>query len=202
MDFSEAERNGFINGFISFWLGRDDNDRSESDLHEAARRVLRGCKEHFRAGVTRLSRINGVIPPARRDVFVKRALELVATPTQEEFLEYARLIIRDFPETATWLAWWLRPAHASMLFESQKLMDPMIWDSIPDTTNAEEAMNWKLYSAAGRDHDFFNGLHGLYAVAVYYANLYNAYDRKLFIILLFMLVIYLNRRCSYPLRRS
>jgi hypothetical protein len=181
MDFSEAERNGFINGFTSFWLGREDDDRSESDLREAARRVLRGCKEHFRAGVTRLSRINGVIPPATREIFVSRALELVSTPTSEEFLEYARLIIRDFPETATWLAWWLRPAHASMLFESQKVMDPKIWESIPDTTNAEEAMNWKLYSAAGRNHDFFNGLNGLYAVGVYYTNLYSAHTRKLLI---------------------
>ena len=181
MDFSEAERNGFINAFISFWLGWADDNRSESDLREAAQRVLRGCKEHFRAGVTRLSRINGVIPPARREIFVERALALVTAPTHVEFLEYARLIIRDFPETATWLAWWLRPAHASMLFESQKVMDPKIWNAIPDTTNAEEAMHWKLYSAAGRNHDFFNGLNGLYAVAVYYGNLYNAYDRELFI---------------------
>ena len=96
-----------------------------------------------------------------------------------QFVEYARLIIRDFPATATWLAWWLRPAHATMLFESRKTMDAQIWESIPDTNNAEEAMHWKLYSAAGKKHLFLNGLNALYAVAVYYARLFNANNRML-----------------------
>ena len=81
-------------------------------------------------------------------------------------MEYAHLISRDFPETATWLTWWLCLAHASMLFESQ--------------------------NAAGRNHDFFNGLNGLYAVAVYYGNPYNTYDRKL-LITSESLVMLLNR---------
>jgi hypothetical protein len=68
MDFSEVEWNGFINGFISFWQGWDDDVRNEIDLCEAAKQVLRGCKKHFHAGVTRLSRINGVILPATRDI--------------------------------------------------------------------------------------------------------------------------------------
>jgi hypothetical protein len=174
MDFSDAERNGFINAFISFWLRRSDNNRTEDDLRKDAQHILRGCKEHFRSGVTRLSRINGVIPSAHREIFVQRALALVSVPTHVEFLDYARLIIRDFPETATWLAWWLRPGHATMLFESQKTMEARIWESIPETTNAEEAMHWKLYSAAGRKHSFFEGLNALYAVAVYYARLFNA----------------------------
>jgi hypothetical protein len=178
MDFSEAEQNGFINAFVSFWLGKTEDDRRESDLREAARKVLRGCKEHFHAGVTYLSRINSVIPPEMQGIFVDRAQALVTAPTHVAFTEYARLIIRDFPETASWLAWWLCPAHASMLFESQKLMHPTIWQSIPETTNAEEVMHWKLYSATGHDHDFFNGLYSLYAVAVYYGNLYNAHDRR------------------------
>jgi hypothetical protein len=61
-----------------------------------------------------------------------------------------------------------------MIFESQKLMDASIWDAIPDTTNAEEAMHWKLYAAARRKHSFFEGLKALYAIAVYYARLFNA----------------------------
>jgi len=179
MDFSDAERNAFINAFISFWIRRPDDNRNEDDLRKNAQHILRGCKEHFRSGVTRLSRINGIIPPEHREIFIQRASALVSVPTHMEFVEYARLIIRDFPATATWLAWWLRPAHATMLFESQKTMDAQIWDSIPDTNNAEEAMHWKLYSAAGKKHLFFNGLNALYAVAVYYARLFNANNSKL-----------------------
>jgi hypothetical protein len=62
MDFSDAEYNGFIDAFISFWIQRLDDNRNEDDLRKNAQHILRGCKEHFRSGVTRLSRINGVIP--------------------------------------------------------------------------------------------------------------------------------------------
>ena len=62
MDFSEAERGGFIEAFVSFWNRRQDNDRTDHQLRHDAGRILRGCKEHFRSGVTRISRIGGVIP--------------------------------------------------------------------------------------------------------------------------------------------
>ncbi|KAF8059495.1 hypothetical protein FPV67DRAFT_1362049, partial [Lyophyllum atratum] len=53
-------------------------------------------------------------------------------------------------------------------------MDPDVWNSIPETTNAEEAMHWKLYRACGRDHSFMEGLASLYSVADYYERLYHA----------------------------
>jgi hypothetical protein len=165
MDFSEAERGGFIEAFISFLSRRYDNKRTDAQLRVDAGRILRGCKEHFRSGVTRISRIGGVIPVEERDTFIKQTMGLLSSPTNKEFLVQARQIVCDFPKTATWLEWWLRPAHASILFESQRVMDIAIWDSIPDSTNAEEAMHWKLYSAAGRNHNFFEGLRSLYAVA-------------------------------------
>jgi hypothetical protein len=174
MDFSEAERGGFIEAFISFWNRRDNNKRSDVQLRHDASRVLRGCKEHFRSGVTRISRIGGVIPVEQRDVFVEQTVRLVSSPTDEEFIQQARQIIRDFPKTASWLEWWLRPAHASMLFESQRVMDIAIWDTIPESTNAEEAMHWKLYCAAGKNHNFFEGLRSLHAVAMHYEKLYQA----------------------------
>jgi hypothetical protein len=88
-----------------------------------AQKLLRGCKEHFRAGVTRISRINAVVPPEKSEVFVQRALALVSASSHDEFVERAQLIVQDYPRTLSWLAWWLRPAHASMLFESQRIMD-------------------------------------------------------------------------------
>ncbi|KAF8066481.1 hypothetical protein FPV67DRAFT_1417206 [Lyophyllum atratum] len=73
MDFSEAERKGFTLAFIAFWIARPEDSRSHGELEEAAGRLLRGCREHFRAGVTRVSRISGAVPPQMVDVFVSRA---------------------------------------------------------------------------------------------------------------------------------
>ncbi|KAF9522542.1 hypothetical protein CPB83DRAFT_917241, partial [Crepidotus variabilis] len=77
MDFSEAERGGFIEGFVSFWLERSDNTRNERELLEAAALLLRGCREHFRAGVTRISRAGAIIPVPRQEEFVRRAVGLL-----------------------------------------------------------------------------------------------------------------------------
>ncbi|RPD52543.1 hypothetical protein L226DRAFT_433390, partial [Lentinus tigrinus ALCF2SS1-7] len=62
VDFSEAERNGFIDAFIEF-RQNEGTTRSVDDLRSSAQGLLRGCRQHFNSGVTRLSRIGGVIPP-------------------------------------------------------------------------------------------------------------------------------------------
>jgi hypothetical protein len=43
---------------------------------------------------------------------------------------------------------------------------------MPETTNAEEAMNFKIYAAVGQDHNLMDGLYSLLAVAEYYYLLY------------------------------
>lgn len=43
MDFSEAERLGFIAAFVDFWHHHPDDKRSTDDLCEAAQNMLRGC---------------------------------------------------------------------------------------------------------------------------------------------------------------
>jgi hypothetical protein len=37
---------------------------------------------------------------------------------------------------------------------------------MPNTTNAEEAMHWRFYSATGRDHSFMHGMKSLYKIAM------------------------------------
>ena len=55
--------------------------------------------------------------------FVEQAMGLLSCPTDTDFRKQAGEIIRKFPKTASWLEWWLWPAHASMLFVSQRVMD-------------------------------------------------------------------------------
>lgn len=186
MDFSEAERAGFTSAFVEFWTLRPDDARSHEELSAAAGKLLRGCQEHFRAAVTRVSRINGAVPPDMKEPFTKRALALLHCSNTDDFNLRANLIIRDFPPLKSWMEWWMRPAHASMLFESERQMDIKIWDSIPKTTNAEEAMHWKLYSGCGRDHGFMEGMHSLYKVAEYYQRLLEASLRELSVIQFFI----------------
>ncbi len=61
-----------------------------------------------------------------------------------------------------------------MIFKSQQIMDAEVWDSIPGSTNAEEAMHWKLYSGAGHNHDVIEGFEGLFSMADYYERLNDA----------------------------
>ncbi|KAJ3897067.1 hypothetical protein F5879DRAFT_780036, partial [Lentinula edodes] len=61
IDFSQAERHGFIQAFVAFWMQRHENTRSEDTLYSAAEVLLRGCEEHFRASVTRIKKIHGVV---------------------------------------------------------------------------------------------------------------------------------------------
>ena len=53
-------------------------------------------------------------------------------------------------------------------------MDIEIWDSIPKTTNAQEAMHWKLYCMCRYDHHFLEGMYALFGVAEYYKRLMDA----------------------------
>ena len=149
MNFSEGECSGFIDAFVQFWMMHTDNTWTARELNEAAKAILCGCEEHFRAAVTKVSRINGAVGPDKVAAFKARALGLLSVPGIEEFNKQANLIIRDFPKLKAWMEWWMRPSHATMLFSSQRLMEEHVVESIPNTTNAEEAMHWRFYSAAG-----------------------------------------------------
>lgn len=58
-----------------------------------------------------------------------------------------------------------------MLFESQRRMDAVLWNSLPNTTNAEEAMHFKIYSAVGRNHALMEGIFSLLAFVRHYDQL-------------------------------
>lgn len=165
IDFSEAERNGFISAFVEFWSTAVGNQRTQAQLIEAAKTVIRGCQQHFRASVTRLKRNTAVVPPKRATRFQQAMHKLLDIEMYADFLAAARAIMKEYPGVKGWLSWWMREAHASMLFRSQTHMDAVVWDRIPDSTNAEEAMHWKIYASIGKDHDLLPGVKSLYAFA-------------------------------------
>ncbi|KAJ7703657.1 hypothetical protein B0H17DRAFT_872502, partial [Mycena rosella] len=68
VDFSTAERNGFILAYVDFWLQHASNARSIDELCDAAPKLLKGCEQHFRNQITRVKKISGVVDPSKRDI--------------------------------------------------------------------------------------------------------------------------------------
>ncbi|ODQ53259.1 hypothetical protein SAICODRAFT_71244 [Saitoella complicata NRRL Y-17804] len=68
-----------------------------------------------------------------------------------------------------WLNWWIKPVHAKMLFRSYQTIHPNLLEGMPDTTNAEESLHWKIYLACGtvQSHrwEVLEGLSQLYRFA-------------------------------------
>ncbi|KAJ7190032.1 hypothetical protein GGX14DRAFT_328543, partial [Mycena pura] len=168
VDFSEAERKGFILAFVDFWMERAPDERSVQELLDTAPKLLKGCAQHFRNQITRVKKISGVVDPSQTDIFENYAKRLLKCNNIEEFTADANEFIRAFPKAETWIRWWMLPAHACMLFPSFRIMKLALWKSIPDTTNAEEAMHWKLYAALGKHFALLDGLKALVAFAEYY----------------------------------
>ncbi|KAJ7315143.1 hypothetical protein DFH08DRAFT_1040237 [Mycena albidolilacea] len=173
-DFGAAQRKGFIFGFVDFWLKRAPNERIAEELVDAAVKLLKGCAQHFRSQITRVKKISGVVDPSKTDIFENYARGLLQCGTIAEFNDLAGKFSGDFPRAERWIRWWMLPAHACMLFPSFRVMDEALWNSIPDTTNAEEAMHWKLYAAIGRFLPLMDGLRALYKFAGHYQQLSDA----------------------------
>jgi hypothetical protein len=149
-------------------------------LIDAAEKLLKGCAQHFRNQITRVKKISGVVDPSKTDIFANYARKLLSCETMGEFLSHANDFIAAFPRAESWIRWWMIPAHACMLFPSFRGMNPALWDSIPATTNAEEAMHWKLYAALGHFLALLEGLKALYKFASHYQRLSDAAARELF----------------------
>jgi hypothetical protein len=171
MDFSQAQREGFILAYIDLYTSRPGESRDELVLRDSAESLLKGCAEHFRQAVSRVSVKHAVVDPTRHDDFMRRAIRLSKVSSYDEYERVARALINEFPRITMFLAWWLRPLRAKMIMKSQRVMEEELWHSLPDTTNAQEAAHWAMYRAAGTDHSLLSGLEALHAVAVSYEKL-------------------------------
>lgn len=96
MDFSEAEHLGFIRAFITLSQDRG-NSRTLQELQVAAEHLLKGCHEHYRAGVTRISRMHAAVPPDLANNFKRCSMELLDLLPSDVFIDAAVAIVKDFP---------------------------------------------------------------------------------------------------------
>ncbi|KAF5379616.1 hypothetical protein D9757_009228 [Collybiopsis confluens] len=162
VDFSDPQRIGFVEAFVSFFLADADNLRTEPQLRNAAAKLLKGCHYHFQKSVTRMAHIGAIIPHESKQQFKNLCSELTTVVTQHEFNAAVAQLRERWPKTSHWLTWWLAPDHARMIFPSQQTMSPELAAQLPDTTNAEEAMHATIYRVVGSLHNpLFRGLDGL-----------------------------------------
>ncbi|KAF9064588.1 hypothetical protein BDP27DRAFT_1199913, partial [Rhodocollybia butyracea] len=144
VDFSDGERSGFIGSFVRFWL-KQSNPRTAEELQRKGATLLRGCRQHFEASITRVKRITAIVPVDQQPLFSQRVRALLKATSPEILHQLADSLESDFPKIRPWLQWWMSDKHATMLFESKRSMDPAIWDSLPETTNPEESMHFSMY---------------------------------------------------------
>jgi len=97
----------------------DWRKRTPNALREVAEGLLKGCQEHYRAGVTQISHMNGVTGQGNADAFKDRALGLLEVADSEAFIQQACHLVHDFLKLKPWMEWWTRPSHAAMLFKME-----------------------------------------------------------------------------------
>ncbi|KAH7879467.1 uncharacterized protein C8R40DRAFT_992789, partial [Lentinula edodes] len=61
IDFSQAEREGWIEAFVDIWTSIPSDTRTPEQLRERAQELLKGCREHYRASVSRIKKMIGVV---------------------------------------------------------------------------------------------------------------------------------------------
>ncbi|OAV85670.1 hypothetical protein PTTG_30355, partial [Puccinia triticina 1-1 BBBD Race 1] len=172
VDFSSAQRNGFIAAFMEVFNTTD----------KVAIGHLKGCSHHFQASVTRIKRNQSVIMADEVKPFEKMCHNLLLTnsaagQTHEERIDEIR---RRFPKVKKWLDWWTMADVEATLFPSRRVMledSPDGEDGLPNTTNAQESMHRVYYMfSVGKKH-LFHGMIELYGFVMALERDYHAVMR-------------------------
>lgn len=161
VDFSEAQRLGFIDAFVQFRQETAPDGRTTKQLRQGAHKLLKGCRHHFRSGVVRVSNIGIVVSPARKQAFRSRAMALLDAPSSDDFRRRMQLLLNEYPKCENWAKWWMAPDRAQLLFQSELAMDAQLASRLPDTTNPEESLHNKLYLSVGKGHNLIQGFYAL-----------------------------------------
>ncbi|KAJ7137063.1 hypothetical protein C8R44DRAFT_948832 [Mycena epipterygia] len=168
LDFSTAQRNGFIEAFIEFmcaripgWntLSKQSRTTEAANLRTRALALIKGCIVHWKRSLHKIKQVIGA-------KFLYRFEGLVAvlereTITPAEFIQAVEQILAEFPEVRPWLAWWILPGNGSMIFPAMQKMPAELRARLPNSTNAAESGHWLLYRAVGTGFDLWEGIRRL-----------------------------------------
>ena len=111
-----------------------------------ANSCLKGCEFHLQKNITTLSKsLDSDTASAFQCIMDK----MIAVESHKRILKLKERLITRFPEFKGWIDWWLRSNIAPLVFTCYVSMKEATQKSLPDTTNAEESLNWSLYSHVG-----------------------------------------------------
>ncbi|EGG11013.1 uncharacterized protein MELLADRAFT_92442 [Melampsora larici-populina 98AG31] len=148
VDFSSAQKQGFVGAYMDVFNKRD---------RDKAMSKLKGCCEHYRQSITRITRNRGVVPAGDNGTFEDMALNLLE-PDKPNGLNLAQRfesLAKAYPAAKPWIAWWNTADIEAMLFCARRrlpLDDPPRYDEcgneideLPETTNGQESMHRQYY---------------------------------------------------------
>jgi len=84
MDFSKAQREGFIKVFTNLFSSNKDS-KNRKELRNTEEKLIQGYREHFKRSITRYSRISGVVSVFRKNEFIIKAQKLMEIKLLDEF---------------------------------------------------------------------------------------------------------------------
>ena len=134
MDFSAAQRKGFLSAYKMYTYGREDGLK-----------YLKGCYMHWMKSVQLVSSNGNLVRQEDRDDFLRLVYSIRTTENGSVFNSTRDEIIVKYPGLSRWIKWWLRPQVSSMIFRYNSSMKPSLQTHIARTSNAIESYHNVLY---------------------------------------------------------
>lgn len=168
IDFSIAERNGFVEAYVEHQLRKLINNLSLPEnmvkshkeyLKKEAISLLKGCQEHFRQSVTRISRNHAIVNHESSAQFQSMALRLLKINERDEFDKVIESIQKNWPNTTSWLEWWVYTDAGKILFPVLSSMDENLSKKLPDSINAQESMHHRYYMCGTIHQSIITGIY-------------------------------------------
>jgi hypothetical protein len=103
-DFSTAELNGFKAAFLKHFPQLNPLE------------YFHTCEVHFKRSLTRVQRINSVIPSAHKDTFYIETLRLLSITELSAFENAVEEWKMKYPNALNWIDWYLSPSRRESVF--------------------------------------------------------------------------------------
>jgi len=139
MDFSVAQRNAHAQA-LQAAVTVNNPDVTHRTVQDISANSIRGCEFHFMNAVTKVARTRLSVDAEQEDQFRNRCRNLITVEPIRLVDEVARFL-KDFPNVAGWLSWWLREGTRQMLFSHGDDVERSTWLRIANTNNRAESMN-------------------------------------------------------------
>ena len=165
IDFSMAERRGFIDAYVEYKLEKFNTssyseallNSHKTHLEEEAFTFLKGCQEHYRQSITRSARNHAIVKPEDSAKFQSMTLNLLKTDISE-FFEQVELCKKNWPNAITWLEWWVYTDAGKILFPALSTMSEDLSRKLPNSTNAQESMHSRYYLCGTTNQSIITGI--------------------------------------------